>query len=232
MKEEKSPDIKLVGNIINQKPIQKFQSALKKNPLFFASLVLSIIAIAVLVIPITRLYQKTNVAFQERALVFDLYREAEAQLKAKNNELYLSKMQKTFTDDQLMKMIDRHTTYKLFINNKVAEKNTSIFYSNSDTTLITFYEQYAANAKDFIPDELLNKYSKINKTEIEKLIKISTNEAKYTMTEQQYEDGRKLYIQFDAVKPGEIITLDLENKFAKTLGMDEYSIEIFYNKAA
>jgi len=214
-----------------RKPMQRIKFALKRSPLFFSVIVISFIIIAALIFPITKLYSSTKIAFEERAMTFDLYRESQDKLKVKNAEMYLEKIQNSFTDEQLKKIIEKHTTYKLFINNKIAEKKTATFYSTTDKTLITFYEQYPSDVKDMIPEALIKKYSKIDETEILKLIKISANAAKYTITEQEYPDGRKLYIQFDSVKTGEIITLDLESNFAKTLGLEEYSIEIFYNKA-
>ncbi len=223
-------EIEDMNHLKQKKNIQEFKKLLVNNPLFYSVFIGSIIIIIALIAPITFLYYEASNALTEKAEVFEKYVDAQKDLNTKNESLYALKLKSAFTKEELIKLIDKVTTYTFLVNNNPVTKDSLVQYSTTSKTLITFYEKYNRSAYEVIPKSLLLEFSRINKKDIDNLMKIYTNEAKYTAKEQFYEDGRKLYIQFDKVKTGEIITIDFETDFAKILGINEGTVEIFHNK--
>lgn len=212
------------------KKLRKFKKALVNKPVFYSILIICVLILSGLTYLITNLYNESNILLEQRNEVLNTYNKEKELLKTKNIESYASRLENAFTEEQILKIITKVTKYSISINNKSLSKNEETFYSNNKKTVISFYEKYNRDAIDLVTLSLLRKYSKISVLNSKNLIKIYTNNATYKISEQILDDGRKLIIQFDNIGDGEIITLDIESGFAKILGLEVNSIEIFHNK--
>jgi len=159
---------------------------------------------------------------------FANYTVAVEKLEAKNQELYSQRILGSFTQPQLVRMKEKFNRYALLINNNHIKENTYTFESKTDKIVITFYERFERDSFFPFPGDLVHSISMINEETIENLIRIYTNEAEYSFRTELAEDGRKVHVDFNNVNPGEIITLDIAFDFAKKLGLDDGSLEIFY----
>lgn len=189
----------------------------------------SIIAVIGLGFTACSLYRTTLQMNTERNNAFLMQQQAEALLESKNNDLYYDRLKRAFTGEQLSAMIGRNVTYTLSINHKQVSSSAPIVYSGTPDIVVTLCENFGRSAERLFPEELLQEMSSLREAELASVLRISTNEAVFDTTFQTTEDGIRTDIRFADVKPGEIITLDMDPDFAESLGLVENIVEVFYN---
>ncbi len=212
-----------------RKNIIKFQNSLKGNVFFGLFILGSLIVIAGLMVLVFSLSGRISVSNKARNESFKIVEAKQAVIDKANNEMYTARLSGAFTDAQLMKMKDKFTEYAIYVNNVVVKGGTSVIYSKTENISVSFYEKYSTDAKKFFPLDTLRKYCKIAQDVLEKNVIINTNEADYKITTLMLDTGRKVTLDFSNVKAGEIIAIDMQYDMAKALGLDDGSIEIFYN---
>ncbi|MHB1454419.1 MAG: hypothetical protein ACYCYM_10765 [Saccharofermentanales bacterium] len=175
------------------------------------------------------LYRTTLQSDADRDAAFLLQQKAEARLERANNALFYGRLKSAFTKEQLTAMIARHVTYTLSINKKPLSSGTPIVYSDTPDIVITFGENYDRSAQRLFPEKLLEEMSSIREAGLAEILQITTNEATFETTSRTTGDGIRTDIRLTGVKPGEIITLDMDPSFAESLGLTDSIVEIFYN---
>ena len=194
-----------------------------------AYLIIAFAVILGLALAAVRLYGRTTAAAEERNSAYMLLNDAKVRLEDRNSAEYVKQLEDAFTEEQLTALTERFVTYEILVNNKKIGENQTIFYSQTPKIVITFYEKFNRDALKFFPKEFLYKYSKIPADVLADKIIVSTTKSEYEMSEMISDERIRTDLVFDKVVSGEIITLDLEYRFSKLLGLTDSSLEIFYN---
>ena len=192
-------------------------------------LALSLLVIVGLVIVVVKLYGWTSSSAEERDDAFRLLEDAEQKLEARNAELYEQRLDGAFTDEQIVALTEQFVEYDLYVNNRKVEEDQTIVYSQTPRVMITFYEKFGKDARKLFPDNVLYKTSKVARAVLEEKILVSVTKSEFEFKEMVTEEGIRTDLVFGGVEPGEIITLDLDYEFSELLGLQDSSIEIFYN---
>lgn len=212
-----------------RKNVIKFQNSLKGNVFFGLFIIACLVIITGLLFLVFNLSGRISVSNKARNESFKIVEAKQAIIDKANNEMYTTRLTGAFTDVQLMKMKDKFTEYAIYVNNVVVKGGTSVIYSKTENISVSFYEKYTNDAKRFFPLDILRKYCKIAQDVLEKNVTINTNEADYKISTLMLDTGRKVTVDFSNVKAGEIIAIDMQYDMAKALGLEDGSIEIFYN---
>lgn len=189
-----------------------------------------VIIIAALLAAFLFITNKKNIVNKENQAIHSRIETIKRELLKNNKILLEDRLTSNFTKEQLIKIAQKYLNYSLAINGQyIEEKDT--FYSDSPNITITLKEECDKNATDILPESIMNYGSLINQEDAEKLIKISSVTKSLPLVFDTSEYKRQLTYRFSKVKPGEIITLEIDPVLAEKLNLTNNIIEIFYNKA-
>ena len=205
---------------------------LRQSKYFFAYVALSIIIIIGGVAVNFQLNTRREEANAERGMAYEEMAGARDELEAENMRLFETKLEGAFTEKNLTAMVEQFVEYELFVNNRKIDDSQTIFYSQTPSIRVTFYERFGQEAMKLFPEKILMETSKVREQYLNDQILISTtlselDEVKTQLTPQ----GIRTDYNFTGVKSGEIITLDLSFEFSKLIKLADASLEIFYNVA-
>ena len=92
-------------------------------------------------------------------------------------------------------------------------------------------ENFGNKAIELLPKSIIDLGTILKKDNALSIIKITSNSAKVNTVLDNTQSGQTMSYTFNNVRPGEIITLEIDPKLADKIGLNDNVIEIFYNKA-
>lgn len=160
---------------------------------------------------------------------YNRYQSAAAKLQVKNEAYLENVMKKQFSVDQIANIIRKYYTYSISVNGSPLKKKDTIYYAQSPDVTLLLSERCSKSGSSLIPDSLVKSGSRFSKENFGNVVKISSQE-KYTMDTTTVNNGSDVYLKFNKLKAGDVITLQFTHSFAETLGFSQNIFEIIYNK--
>ena len=132
-----------------------------------------------------------------------------------------------FNSDQLKKISQKYLKYTLSVNGE--QFVSSPVYSASPNISVVVTEAYDPRTEAFLPQNIIEYGTILSKDDAMSLLKIQTTTAKVN-TELDYADNKKwIAYNFNNVKAGEIITIEVEPSLADKMGISDNTFEVIYN---
>lgn len=172
---------------------------------------------------------KASAARETEVVLFNRYQADSELLKSKNQAYLLKVMKGQFTIDQLEAITRKYITYSMNVDGNRVKKDDSIYYAPNKQVIVILSERCNQAGNDLIPSELVAESLRLNKSNINQALKISTN-AEYSLNFVNVDGGIDVYASFSNLKAGDIVTLQFTQGFAKMLGLNQNIYEIIYNK--
>lgn len=150
------------------------------------------------------------------------------EIKKENIKAFEKTLYKSFNAALLTKRAQSKFTYILMINGEKVSSSGKIF-SKTPSITMQLFENFDKDDLEILPKTIIESGSILNENSKSTVIKISSNKfvAKTKLINSQ--KGNSFLYEFSNVKNGEIITIEIEPKIAKKIGLSVNTIEIFYN---
>lgn len=136
----------------------------------------------------------------------------------------------SFNNEQLVRISKKNTNYGISINGKPLRKDQNMVDSERPTVAILLSENYGKEALNSLPRSVVEKGSIITLENAPNLIEVIHGDAKLENNIYDFYYGKTLSYLVTGLKVGDIITLEIEEKIARKMGLQDNIIEIFYSK--
>lgn len=166
----------------------------------------------------------------KKSSVYNKYFSMQTKMKNKNEEALAKILSSSFKKSQLVNIVQKFSTYTLIINDEKITKEKETIISETPKIKISLFENYGNDTLENIPKKIIEMASVLKKNRIGTLVRITTTKAKAKKKIVNIDNGKLFSCNFRNVKPGEIITMEIEPKLAEKIGLENTVIEIFYSK--
>ena len=158
------------------------------------------------------------------------FNEANDKLYAENMTAFEKILLGSFSENQLVRIAQKNTNYGISINGEPLGKNESIVYSQRPTVAVLLSENYGKDSLNYLPRSVLDKGSIINLANAPSLIKVTYSDAQLENNIYDFYYGKTLSYLVSDLKPGDIVTIEINPEIAAKMEIEDNIIEIIYNK--
>lgn len=150
------------------------------------------------------------------------------EIRKENIKAFEKTLNESFDVSILTKRIQAKFTYELMINGKKIITSNNI-YSKTPSITMQLFENFDKEDLEIFPKNLIEMGYMLTEDNKISVIKISSNKARVNIKYIASKTGNSITYEFTNVKNGEIITIEIEPKIAKKIGLKVNSLEILYN---
>jgi hypothetical protein len=176
------------------------------------------------------MYNRTeslSVRYDESLKAFN---EANDKMLSENMAAFEKTIFGSFTEQQIIKIGQKNSNYGISINGDPLGLSESVVYSDRPTVAVLLSENYGKDSLNYLPRSVIEKGSIIDLKNAESLIKVTHGDAKLENNVYDYFYGKTLSYLVSDLKPGDIVTIEVNPDIARKIGMEDNIVEIFYNK--
>lgn len=158
------------------------------------------------------------------------FNKANDKLFAENMASFEKILLGSFSEKQLVQIAQKNTNYGVSINGTPLGKNESVVYSERPTVAVLLSENYGKNSLNYLPRSVLEKGSIITIANAPSLVEVTFGEAKLENNVYDFYYGKTLSYLVSGLKPGDIVTIEINPEIALKMELEDNIIEIIYNK--